>query len=100
MDQSTFTDKVSEYGSDFTEWIQSQELNEKEETIWLFQYWLRTETDLSSGSIVDYRKYVAEYLNQQGELMQQLSDLTSHEQAAVNKFQAYNSKTSTEGDKE
>jgi len=43
-------------------------------------------TDLNSGSIVDYRKYVAQYLDENGELEDVQDDLGSHHRAAVNKF--------------
>lgn len=49
---------------------------------------MRKHTELSSGSIVDYRKYVAEFLDEEGELDAK-NDLGSHKSAAVSKYQDF-----------
>lgn len=46
---------------------------------------------------MDYRKYVAEYLDENGEL-DAPDDLGSHERAAVNKFLDYSKKTGDSGE--
>jgi len=77
-------------------------LNKKEASIELFHYWMREHDSIKSGSIVDYRKYVAEFLDSDGEL-DAANDLGSHKSAAVNKYREFlqtdlelNSTTSTE----
>lgn len=77
---------IQEEKPEFQEWVADQDLNQKEKTIWLFHRWLRQETDLTSGSIVDYRRYVNRYLDEDGVMEAEQGELTSHERAAVNKF--------------
>lgn len=86
LDTELFPEKVNEFGDEFMEWMEDQDLTEREKVVWLFQYYERYGTDLNSGSIVDYRKYAAQYLNQSGALLESLGDLGSHHRAAVNKF--------------
>lgn len=65
-------------------------LNKKEASIELFHYWMRNHTELSSGSVVDYRKYVAEFLDEDGELTVEREDLgSSHKQAAYSKYEEF-----------
>jgi hypothetical protein len=94
-----FQPYVDEEPEQFQEWIADQELSEKEKVLWNFHRWMRQETDLESGSIVDYRKYVAEMLSDDGELIVKPSELGNHKRAAVNKFRDF-AKTTTEGDME
>lgn len=63
-------------------------LNLKEQLIWLFHYYERNHTQLQSGSIVDYRKYAAELLNEEG-MLTTPSDLGSHKSAAVSKYREF-----------
>lgn len=86
MNTAIFSDLTNRFGSDFSQWMEEQELSEQEKTVWLFHYYERYGTSLNSGSVVDYRKYAARYLNESGELLDCLDDLNSHERAAVNKF--------------
>ncbi|MFB6209583.1 MAG: hypothetical protein ABEJ56_05630 [Candidatus Nanohaloarchaea archaeon] len=75
---------------EFREWIKDQDLGSAEKTIWNFQKWMREETVLQSGTIVDYRKYVAEMIDESGELTVSEGDLdSSHKRAAFNKFCDY-----------
>lgn len=76
----------------FQEWIANQNLSEKEMILWLFHRWMRQQTDLDSGTIVDYRKYVAGKLNKDGTLIpatNESREISRHEQAAINKFKEF-----------
>lgn len=86
MNTAVYPDLIERFGSDFSNWMEDQNLTEREKVVWLFHYYERYGTDLNSGSVVDYRKYAAKYLNESGELLDCLDDLNSHERAAVNKF--------------
>ena len=66
--------------------MEDQVLSEREKVVWLFHFYERYGTSLNSGSVVDYRKYAAQYLNESGELLDCLNNLNSHERAAINKF--------------
>lgn len=82
--------RVEEQPPEFDEWMAEHDLNDKEKELWNFHRWMRQETTLQSGSIVDYRKYVAEMLDEDGKLRFGKSDLdSSHKQAAFNKFSEY-----------
>lgn len=76
-------------------------LTRREAGVWLFHHFLRTETDLERGSVVDYRKYVAELMDENGKLVVP-SDLSSHKQAAVSKARMFENlyfkRTTTEVD--
>lgn len=63
-----FQPYVKEQPEEFRKWIADQELSEKEKVLWNFHRWMGQETDLESGSVVDYRKYVAEMLNEDGDI--------------------------------
>lgn len=86
MNTAVFTDLTQRFGNDFSQWMEDQDLSEREKAVWLFQYYTRYGTSLNSGSVVDYRKYAAKYLNDSGELLDCLDDVGSHERAAINKF--------------
>jgi hypothetical protein len=81
-------------------------LNKKEASIELFHYWMRKYTALTSGTIVDYRKYVAEFLTEDGELEANKKELGSHKGAAVSKWEEFTdfeidfSTTTDEGENE
>jgi len=64
-------------------------LNKKEASIELFHYWMREHDTIKSGSIVDYRKYVAEFLDQEGELTVSRDELGNHKGAAVSKYEKF-----------
>jgi len=78
-------------------------LDQMEATVWLFHWFERNLTTLKSGSVVDYRKYAAELMNEDGALNTP-SDLSSHKSAAVSKFREFQnckelfSTTTTEGE--
>lgn len=79
---------------EFQEWIADQDFNDKEKALWNFHKWMRQHTTLSSGTIVDYRKYVAEMMDDTGEIVFGKAELdSSHKQAAWNKFQEYKDST-------
>lgn len=80
------------YPSDFQNWIEEQELDLREKVIFKFHEWMRQTTDLGPGTIYDYRRYVAEILNQQGEIQLDKQELTSHQKAALSKFEVFISK--------
>jgi len=65
-------------------------LNQKQSALTLFHYWMREKDpkNIKSGSIVDYRKYVAEYLDQDAELSVP-DDLGNHKSAAVSKYEDF-----------
>lgn len=82
-----FQPHIEQESEEFTEWILDQDLSVREKVLWEFHRWMRKHTSLSSGTIVDYRKYVAEMLKEDGELQFGKTDLdSSHKQAAWNKF--------------
>lgn len=82
-------EKIREYPEALEKQIRScGGFNFKEQLIWLFHYYERNHTNLSSGSIVDYRKYTAELLNEDGKLVTP-SDLGSHKNAAVSKYREF-----------
>jgi len=96
--------KVEDQSREFKEWMKEKDLDEKGKALFNFHNWMRQETTLSSGTIVDYRKYVAEMLDSDGELVFGRTELdSSHKQAAWNKFQEYkdsqdNAKTNAKGE--
>jgi len=92
VNQIKFDALIKKHGDDFVEYIQNQDLSDREKALWQFQYYMRYGISLSSGSIVDYRKYVAGYLDENGEL-DAPENLGSHHRAAVNKFRDFNKKT-------
>ena len=64
-------------------------LDKKEASIELFHYWMREHDTIKSGSIVDYRKYVAEFLDQDGELNVERENISSHKSAAISKYKKF-----------
>ena len=64
-------------------------LDKKQASIELFQYWMREHDTIKSGSIVDYRKYVAEFLDHEGELTVSREELGNHKGAAVSKYEKF-----------
>jgi len=86
VNTAVFPDLTQRFCSNFPAWMEDQDLSVREKAVWLFQFYERYGTGLNSGSIVDYRKYAASYLNESGELLDCLDDLNSHERAAINKF--------------
>lgn len=87
--------KIEEEPPEFQSWIADRDLNDKEKTLWNFHKWMRQNTSLKSGTIVDYRKYIAEMLDEHGELALTRAEIdSSHKRAAFNKFCEYKKSTS------
>jgi len=81
---------VKQFPEEFANQIREEKgLNCREASLELFHYWIRTHNSIKSGSIVDNRKYVAEYLDEKGELDVEGQTLTSHKSAAISKYQEF-----------
>lgn len=79
--------KIDDQDQEFQSWVADQDLNPKEKQLWNFHKWMRQETDLNSGTIIDYRKYVAEMLDEDGILTVAGKDIeSSHRHAAYTKY--------------
>jgi len=86
MNTAVFPDLTRRFGDFFADRMEELDLTKRGKAVWQFQYYMRHGITLSSGSIVDYRKYAARYLNETGELLDCLEDMSSHERAGVSKF--------------
>lgn len=68
----------------FIEHIRNQELSDEEKVVWNFHRWLREHTDLSRGTILDYRQAVYEILVEDRD-----PAFVTHGEAAVQKLREY-----------
>lgn len=69
---------------DFIDHIQDMDLTAEEKVVWNFHRWLREETSLYSGTILDYRQAVYEILVEDKD-----PAFVTHAEAAVQKLREY-----------
>jgi len=72
-----------------SEWLKNQELTQRQIEMLLFQHWMREETTLDSGTIVEYRNKVHQLMNENSKLVVDREELDTRENTAVNKFEQY-----------
>jgi len=71
------------------EWLKEQDLTQRQIEMLLFQHWMREETNLDSGTIVEYRKKIHQLMDEDSKLVVDREQLSTRENTAVNKFQEY-----------
>lgn len=91
--------EIEDESEEFQGWMVSRDLDAKERQLWNFHRWMRQKTDLGSGTIVDYRKYMDEILDEDGLVVEDGEDWSSHKLAAFRKYDEFlaSAKTSDEG---
>jgi len=69
--------------------LEEDEITDKDQLIHDFHGWMRQETTLKSGTIIEYRKKVFQLLEEGPKLVVDREELSTRENTAVNKFEEY-----------
>lgn len=80
---------VNEQPQTLRDWLETQDLSNREKRLWNFHRWMREETQLGKGSTVEYRKKIHQLMTEDGVLDVDQSDLGCRERSAYNKFQEF-----------